>query len=537
MIVAAAVFVLAAALAGAAPAAAAPWSPPQPLTRGKWFDVRAAVDPRGTAVLEAIGSRTALFVAGPGAPPVRRAVPAALRRGFGDLAVGPSGDAVILTRDPGVTLGIRSVDGSVGALQKVPGWHYEDSALAAAMGPDGTAVVAWSPLVRGGIPAVEVSVRPPGGAFGPPARLAHGTADGESIGSPFVAVDATGGAEVLFVHGRFLVRATRPPGGAFATPTPVMPFEGSPFLTIGPDGRAVLGKLTAEGSRTSLRVWRRAAGAERFGPPQAIAGSAEAPTIALTPDGGAVVAYAARSGGSEDRVRAHRAVGDGAFGPAQTVSERAAHRGSLPSGQRRGIRNMRMTANARGDVMLAWMVGFAEALPDQLAAAIAPAGAPFKPPEYLGAVSERIGALAVTLSDHGEGRALWTDDMAFPTTTVRLATASGLPTAPSSPRDRRPPRAHLSVRRSALRTAVRTGRLRVRLRCDEPCSGTVGLLRFPRTTVTVRAPGSGTAELRLPGSLRRALARRLRRGPVTVDAAVTDRTGNVTQIQAGRTTP
>lgn len=228
---------IAAIVAGALPAfcasaSAAPWGPPALVAEGRFQGVVATARPDGATEL-VTGMPPALFVATPGAPPARRGLPPELPLGFHELARNPAGEAVIVGRGAAVRVGVRGPDGAVGPMTLMPEWVGEGN-VGAAVGPDGTAVATWCQGGRGEPGFVEVSVRPPGGAFGPPVRLASET-DGAAVQA---SVDAAGGIEVLFWLEGALVRFVRPPGGAFAArPERVMRADGGSFLfAAAPDG-------------------------------------------------------------------------------------------------------------------------------------------------------------------------------------------------------------------------------------------------------------------------------------------------------------
>lgn len=221
-------------------------------------------------------------------------------------------------------------------------------------------------------------------------------------------------------------------------------------------------------------------------------------------------------------VRARRIVGDRAPGPEQIVG------GRHPDDARFDRSRVQVAANRRGDVALAWTASCRAGCGGHVVAAVAPAGAGFKPTEQLAEIGAHPGQVALTLNERGDAVAAWTETSAADAKRrLVLATAPALPSVAPSPGDRRPPRVRLAVRRSDLRAAVRTGRIALRVGCDEPCAFGIAVPRLPGLeldSTALRAAGTRTLRLRVP---RRQLARALRRGPVLVRAVAGDRAGNV----------
>ena len=99
---------------------------------------------------------------------------------------------------------------------------------AAAVGADGTAAVIWAEVAGADQPSkVLVSIRPAGGAFGPPVQL---SAMGHERGRPAVAVGPTGTVLVVWaddddpdaVSNEFVRAAAWTPAGGFGAPHTVM---------------------------------------------------------------------------------------------------------------------------------------------------------------------------------------------------------------------------------------------------------------------------------------------------------------------------
>jgi hypothetical protein len=122
----------------------------------------------------------------------------------------------------------------------------------AAVGADGTAVVAWAQAVpsAGGdiVDAIEAQVRPPGGDWSGPGELAQA----DTISSPSVAVDPSGGA-LSGWNGRDAVdqrvgTAGRAPGGPWGAPAPAAMASDPQFAAFG----TVEVGLDAAGDATAL---------------------------------------------------------------------------------------------------------------------------------------------------------------------------------------------------------------------------------------------------------------------------------------------
>ena len=121
----------------------------------------------------------------------------------------------------------------------------------AAIGPDGTAAVAWRRHADPAQPAlwrVEVRVRPAGAsAFGPVQPLS--AADSATIGAPQVTVDAAGDVNVAWIEGGSLIARTRPASG--------QPFNG-PQAPAGPGTTGITEfQLEAYGTFGATAAWIR----------------------------------------------------------------------------------------------------------------------------------------------------------------------------------------------------------------------------------------------------------------------------------------
>lgn len=239
-----------------------------------------------------------------------------------------------------------------------------------------------------------------------------------------------------------------------------------------------------------------------LGPVQALDASPlsdMAPQVAIAPSGRAVAAWLA---GSPREVRsAFSAVGPGTFGPPLRVSPR----------QHRDAAALDLAVDNDGRAIAAWSAGCF--LCDSKAyVADATAKGRLKRPRVL----SRLGALAagphVALDGRRGAAAAWTQDGAGVATTTARLPGTG-------PRDRRPPRVRARATDTAAR-AIRTGVLRVGLRCDEACA----------TGVELRgAQAAGTRLVLVPEVTARVREDVRRRGYARLRYAATDTAGNVTR--------
>lgn len=227
----------------------------------------------------------------------------------------------IVTRPPGGEFGAPAAIGS-GAN---PGLGVDFS-----LAPNGAAAVVYQSFA-GGVDGVRAVVRPAGGTFGPPERIAGGFPNDR----PQVSVGADG--TVAATWGRFTQHeagfAIRPPGGAWS-PEGTMGSKGSTGgltaanVAVDQFG-GVLGVFSDGDWRVSARY--RPPGGE-FGPAQQLEefdGFALGPEfmtpmeLAMDAQGDATILWlqSASSGGGIDRFYTARRPSGGAFGPAQALSQ------------------------------------------------------------------------------------------------------------------------------------------------------------------------------------------------------------------------
>ena len=339
------ILVIAAALLSAAPAQAAPaWQPQQELTPNRGvLDYRVATDGRNEVLAMALTSSTAtpslveLFRRPPGGA---FGAPSAFRGDllFGReraLAAGRGGHALALwatqpdsAQPARLFASFREPGGEFGEVEELPLGGQPPVRVEAAVGPDGTAVIALTSLTTRRSFGVGALVRHPDGRTDGPTLLTP--EDGRHRSSAQVAMDAAGNATLLWSLNQFGRRrlgtvevATRPAGGEFSTPVRISSRRENarrfPMLAVGPEGHAVAAwHVNVRGRGLVLRAAVRRIGRTRFGRPQTVSRprTGEA-TVAAGPDGALLLAY---------RLQRHR---DGPEHPRATFF--SPRRGWLPS--------------------------------------------------------------------------------------------------------------------------------------------------------------------------------------------------------------
>jgi hypothetical protein len=132
------------------------------------------------------------------------------------------GEAVAAWRSRAhVEVALRAPDGRFGSRQVLPGRTRQvPGAPALAIAPSGEAIVAWVNGVIGRFSVILAAVRPPGGVFGSPQRIAHSTSP------PIVAIAADGEATLAWCSGDCergrprLLTAVKPAGSRRFAPGP-----------------------------------------------------------------------------------------------------------------------------------------------------------------------------------------------------------------------------------------------------------------------------------------------------------------------------
>ena len=391
-----------------------------------------------------------------------------------------------------------------------------------AIGGDGSAAVAWvaeRPDDGQEEPMAWLRVRPPGGQFGPLFTLAspgpvRQIAVEVGTGGHIEVIHAFwDGARHVLVHTD--VGADAVPGSSItvaATPA------ATPFLLGLVAGGPGIGRVVFAGNEQNAAGTRAIAltrtSSTAWGSRQVLEpGSGDALGVVGPLGGGAVMAY-----NRGRRMLVRRAPPGAPFGSAQRA-------GQVPRDWLAA--DYTLASNLRGDLLLAWRefsdiegadCGGASCF-DRVVAATAPAGGAFGPTQMLSPAGTDLGdaPIVAALSEQGRRLVAWLAADTDGSAPRALWLAMGDATADPRPRsDLRPPRANATVSRRALRTATRSGSLRIGLRCDEACAVRVVLydsdsdqgiydlrivvLRRAKTTTTAWSLGSHDRRL-----LRRAL--------------------------------
>lgn len=241
-----------------------------------------------------------------------------------------------------------------------------------ALTPTGEALV----LIRRGqqeFGSLEVRSRPAGGTFGSATTIASNAAGADAE------MSATGEALVVYRASDGSKLVIRAPGGKFGRPEQA-PATGK--LAMDAAGNAVLVWLEVlDNEQVRMRVWAayRLAGAS-FGAPEVVAETraAYAPDVAFAGSSKAIVVWSESGGNGVRRVVAARG-GPAGFRQPETIS-------NLGRDVDRGFGNPNIATNARGDAAVVWS-GSDEsaAFADEVDAAIKPAGAGFRPAETISA--------------------------------------------------------------------------------------------------------------------------------------------------------
>jgi hypothetical protein len=203
----------------------------------------------------------------------------------------------------------------------------------------GGAVVAWvgfAPTTGSGgattyVDAVQVSVRPPGGAFSPPQPVSDLRSD--VTRDVALGVGRRGDAAIVWRavdekrSGTPIVVSRRPAGGTFGRGTAVAGSTGGrdPAVAVGGEGSVLVTWLDGSGRRGCGNVvWAaRAKAGAPFGKAVRISGAcpqASAAQAALGPDGRGAVAWRARPSGGETELQA-AALRMGRFTRAREISQ------------------------------------------------------------------------------------------------------------------------------------------------------------------------------------------------------------------------
>lgn len=372
--------------------------------------------------------------------------------------------------------------------------------VAAALGEDGAAVVAWITERPAG--TVWVRVRPPGGQFGPALALPNG--------APVIELDADvapdGHAELVYAVGDGEVRDdivhTVIAADGTLGPTETVATVDEPLFGV----EAVAGRVIyASGREAAATVLTRAGSG--WQQQRLDADSAFGLTAHRLADGGVVLAY---TPGREVRVR--RAAPGGPFGPPQRVSRLP--RGSAPT-------EVRVASSPTGAVLLAWReVVLKDCVRDwcfdRVLAAAADPGQPLGPAQVVSPLGTRTDDIVAALADDGRRLVAWLAAPASESAPGALWTASGDATPEAPVRtDRTPPRVRVLSQR-------RGKQLRLRLRSNEPVAVRVFVGDTSRgRAVVIPANRATTAVWSLS---------RYQRAQRSVRIVAADAAGNITRL-------
>jgi hypothetical protein len=226
-----------------------------------------------------------------------------------------------------------------------------------AVAPDGTAVAAWS-AYRGGIPAVEVAFRAPGGGFGAPVAVSSGQ---RSLGVQ-AGIDSDDRAVVLFTlidgsnrRHAYAVTGTRTGLGSPRLLSPSAQDAALADLGVGAGGRAVVAWQVASsdpnagGAGVAIDAVRFTPGGGWSAPQVVDTGTALwNASIGVDAAGDAVVAWTSGTSTAQTRVRLATAGPSGAWSAARTVS-----------GATGTFRTPGVALDGAGDAVVAWQTELA----------------------------------------------------------------------------------------------------------------------------------------------------------------------------------
>src|SRR3954463_4464584 len=239
------------------------------------------------------------------------AVPAAASAGV-DLVGNAHGDQVLLHQllnhhDRPLFAGTRAAGSAFGPLTPIsPGNDVHTPA--AAVDDSGGAVAVWEAYPTGSTPgvAVQASIRPPNGKFGPAVEL------GKGVGLSF-ASNERGDALALWKLSTAPAQYSfRPAGGAFGPPTDAP--SGTAGVSLDPDGTATFYAVELGDDEWSLTTATRPPGGEVGAPRRVAAVPSPDPEFVAARNGRVLLAWV----GADALTLAERAPG-GDFGPLYDV--------------------------------------------------------------------------------------------------------------------------------------------------------------------------------------------------------------------------
>ena len=381
----------------------ASWSPPRVLSPHS--APRAMTDVAGQGlVLWASGPRSERFTWPPGAAePLRTLLPAfPIDLEATQWAANARGDVVAIG-DAVSTVDALAIDatGTQAGFAERPPRPQSVGEAKAAIGADGTAVVAWTQLRRDDeeLPFVWLRIRPPGGEFAPAIAI-RGVGPVSELA---VAVRPDGVAELVHVDWsgteHAIVYHELQAGHPASAPTTIASTQaGSPFfLSLIPGGVGVSRLVFEDGDmnervvaalRTPDGAWTR----------QSVGrGAYEAESVAVLADGSVVLAYP-----RAQRILVRRAISGQPFGPPQHVA-------TIP--RRWDSYATSLSASVEGRVLLAWIeysaesddVGYAcenVGCFERVMVAAAEPGAPFGAPRRLSSLGSMPGDVVLFRHRH-----------------------------------------------------------------------------------------------------------------------------------------
>jgi hypothetical protein len=366
------------------------------------------------------------------------------------VAVDPQGNAIVIwDRSDGtnrhVQAALRPADGSFGRTQTLSaagGSAFEPRIV---FDSRGGAVVVWRQL-NGANVRVQATFRQPGnGSFEPPQTI---SADGQSAGSPKVAIDGQGNAIAVWEGSvgtnRRIQAAVRRAGKQFQLPETISESGGvtsEPQLAIDGQGNPIVVWQRFDGTNRRIQaafraaaqtislagedavfapqvkfdahgnavaIWRgrddvnnriqaafRPAGGS-FRLPQIISSAGQSdnsPEVAVDGQGNAVAIWERRDG-TDRRIQAAFRPAGGSFGPPQTLST-----------DDDNILEQQLALDGQGSAVAVWLWK-RDGANDRIQAALRPAGGNFSPPQTL-STGETIEALRLAVNGQGNALVVW----------------------------------------------------------------------------------------------------------------------------------
>ena len=245
------------------------------------------------------------------------------------IAVAADGTATaVWRRDDGsnhvIQASTRPVGGVFGAPVNLSATGQDATAPQIAVAADGTTTAVWQ-RNNGSNEIVQASIRPPGGAFGPPVDLSVTTQDALA---PQLAVAADGTTTAIWSRNNganYVIQAsTRPAGGSFSAPVNLSVAGASaetPQLTIAADGSTTVVWSRSDGVNDRAQASTRPAGGAFAAPVDlSAAGSgARDPQVATAADGSTTAIWR-RFDGATYIVQSSTRPAGGSFGPSVNLS-------------------------------------------------------------------------------------------------------------------------------------------------------------------------------------------------------------------------